>query len=174
MARGSGLPWDLRKSQPYEAYRFTDLEFQVPLGAYGDCFDRFLVRVGEMRQSLSLIEGCLRVIPEGPIKSANNKVSVPGRHDLKRFMESLIHHFKLCTGGFIVGSGETYVGVEAPKGEFGVYLISNDTGVPYRCKIRAPGYFHLQGLEFMVDNSLLADVVAVIGTLDIVFGEVDR
>ena len=172
MLRGSGVQWDIRKNEPYEIY--SDLTFKEVLGKKGDCFDRYLVRIGEMRQSVSLIHQCLNNLPEGIVKGFDKKISPPARTMLKRDMESVIHHFKLFTEGFSIPSSETYTCTEAPKGEFGVYLISNGTNRPYRCKIKAPGFSHLQGLDFMSRFHMLADVVAIIGTQDIVFGEVDR
>lgn len=172
MLRGSGVVWDLRKSQPYDIYE--NLDFDIPVGSRGDCYDRYLIRIEEMRQSLRLITECLNKMPEGIIKADDRKISPPSRTHLKESMESLIHHFKLYTEGFTVPAAETYTAVEAPKGEFGVFLVSNGTNRPYRCKIRAPGFVHLQALDFMAKNHMLADVVTIIGTQDIVFGEVDR
>jgi NADH-quinone oxidoreductase subunit D len=172
MARGSGLAWDLRKTQPYEVY--NELKFKVPVGTTGDCFQRYLVRVEEMRQSTSLIQQAANLIANGPIKALNNKVSPPTRKELKSSMEALIHHFKLYSEGFYITETEVYLGVEAPKGEFGVYLVADGSNKPYRCKIKSPGFLHLQGLDFLAKNHLLADVVTIIGSLDIVFGEVDR
>jgi len=172
MLRGSGVKWDLRKSHPYEVYE--DLDFDIPIGTNGDCYDRYLIRVYEMKQSLKIIEQCLNNIPSGLIKSSDRKLTPPTRTDMKQSMESLIHHFKIYTQGVIVPDGETFIGTEAPKGEFGVYLISNNTNRPYRCKIKAPGFNHLQALNFMSKGHLIADVVTIIGTQDIVFGEVDR
>jgi NADH dehydrogenase (ubiquinone) Fe-S protein 2 len=172
MIRGSGIPWDLRKETPYEIY--SSLEFKVPVGSQGDCYDRYLVRVQEMRESLSIINQCINKIPEGIVKSDDRKIVPPSRKDMKNSMESLIHHFKLYTEGFYVPEGTCYVAVEAPKGEFGVFLNSKGDFRPNRCKIRAPGFAHLQGLSFMSKGYLLADVVTIIGTQDIVFGEVDR
>jgi len=172
MLRGSGIDWDLRKSQPYEIY--NELSFQVPVGLNGDCYDRYLIRVFEMRESIKIIEQCLNNIPSGPIKSNDNKLTPPSRYEMKQSMESLIHHFKTYTQSFIVPANETYVGTEAPKGEFGVYLVSNGTNRPYRCKIKAPGFSHLQALDHMSKGHMIADVVTIIGTQDIVFGEVDR
>jgi len=172
MLRGSGIKWDLRKSQPYEIY--DDVEFEVPVGTNGDCYDRYLIRIFEMKESLKIIEQCLNKLPEGVIKSTDNKFTPPSRSDLKDSMESLIHHFKIYTQGFNVYRGETYTANEAPKGEFGVYLISDGTNRPYRCKIKAPGFAHLQALDYMSKDHLIADVVTIIGTQDIVFGEVDR
>lgn len=172
MARGSGLAWDLRKSQPYEIYR--ELTFKVPVGRTGDCFHRYLVRLEEMRQSISLVKQAVDLILPGEVSSLNREFSPPRRQELKSSMEGLISHFKLYGQGFCVPSTEVYAGVEAPKGEFGVYLITNGSSRPYRCKIKSPGFLHLQGLDFMSKNQLIADVVTIIGTLDIVFGEVDR
>ena len=172
MLRGSGVKWDLRKSQPYEIYE--ELDFDIPVGTNGDCYDRYLIRIFEMKQSLRIIEQCLNNIPTGVIKSSNKKVTPPSRENVKQSMESLIHHFKMYTQGIVVPEGETYIGTEAPKGEFGVYLLSNNTNRPYRCKIKAPGFNHLQALNFMSKGHLIADVVTIIGTQDIVFGEVDR
>lgn len=172
MLRGSGIDWDLRKSQPYEVY--NELDFQVPVGFNGDCYDRYLIRVFEMRESTKIIEQCLNNIPNGPIKSNDNKMTPPSRYEMKQSMESLIHHFKMYTQSFTVPANETYVGTEAPKGEFGVYLVSNGTNRPYRCKIKAPGFSHLQALDHMSKGHMIADVVTIIGTQDIVFGEVDR
>ena len=172
MLRGSGVAWDLRKTQPYGVY--DKMDFQVPIGSRGDCYDRYLIRVEEMRQSLRIILQCLQEMPQGEIKADDRKITPPSRTHMRTSMESLIHHFKLYTEGFSVPAGETYTSVEAPKGEFGVYLVSNGTNRPYRCKIRAPGFAHLQGIDFMSKNHMLADVVTIIGTQDIVFGEVDR
>ncbi len=170
--RASGVPWDLRKSQPYDAY--AEMDFDIPVGKHGDCYDRYLVRMLEMRESLRIIYQCLEKMPDGPVKSDDSKVSPPPRAAMKHSMEALIHHFKLYTEGFKVPAGETYTAVEAPKGEFGVYLVSDGTNKPYRCKIRAPGFAHLQAIEFLSKGHMLADVVANIGSLDIVFGEIDR
>jgi NADH dehydrogenase (ubiquinone) Fe-S protein 2 len=172
MLRGSGVPWDLRKSQPYDAYDLV--EFDIPVGTRGDCYDRYLCRVEEMRQSLRIIEQCLNDMPDGEVRIDDGKVAPPRRAEMKESMEALIHHFKLYTEGYSVPAGSTYTSVEAPKGEFGVYLVSDGTNKPYRCKIRAPGFAHLAGLDFMARGHMLADVVAIIGTQDIVFGEVDR
>jgi NADH dehydrogenase (ubiquinone) Fe-S protein 2 len=172
MLRGSGISWDLRKTQPYEVY--DSMDFDIPVGTNGDCFDRYLIRIEEMRQSLRIISQCINTIPEGPVKSSDAKIVAPSRSQVKNSMESLIHHFKLHTEGFSVPAGETYVATEAPKGEFGVFLISNGSNKPYRCKIKAPGFNHLQALNFMSKGHLVADVVTIIGTQDIVFGEVDR
>lgn len=172
MLRGSGVAWDLRKTQPYDAYdQFT---FDIPVGTRGDCYDRYLIRVEEMRQSVDIIMQCLNSMPKGIVKSDDKKVTPPSRTHMKKSMESLIHHFQFYTEGFKVPRNETYTAVEAPKGEFGVYLISDGTNKPYRCKIRAPGFAHLQGLNLMSKGHMLADVVTIIGTQDIVFGEVDR
>jgi NADH-quinone oxidoreductase subunit D len=172
MLRGSGVPWDLRKAQPYDVYERMD--FDVPIGKNGDCFDRYLVRVEELRQSLKIMRQCLREMPGGPVKVQDHKISPPPRAQMKRSMEALIHHFKLYTEGYHVPAGETYSAVEAPKGEFAVYLVSDGTNRPYRCKIRAPGFAFLQGTDFISKGHMLADVVAIIGSMDIVFGEVDR
>ena len=172
MLRGSGIPWDLRKTQPYEIY--SELEFSIPVGNSGDCYDRYLIRIEEMRQSLNLIQQSLKLLDLGPIKSLNYKLNPPFRSEMKISMEAVIHHFKLYTEGIILPFGETYTATEAPKGEFGVYLISNNTEKPYRCKIKAPGFGHLQALNEMSKGHMIADVVTIIGTQDIVFGEVDR
>lgn len=172
MLRGSGIPWDLRKVVPYEVYNQT--EFSIPVGTYGDCYDRYLVRIYEMRESLRIIEQLISGIPVGHVKVDDKKITPPSRAWIKFSIESLIHHFKLFSEGFSVPFGETYVSVEAPKGEFGVYLNSNGTNRPYRCRIRAPGFYHLQGLDFISHGHMLADLVTIIGTQDIVFGEVDR
>jgi NADH dehydrogenase (ubiquinone) Fe-S protein 2 len=172
MLRGSGLPWDLRKTQPYEIY--SALNFLVPVGTHGDCYDRYLVRIHEMRESLNIIQQCLSQMPEGPIKSLDTKFIAPSRVELKTSMEAVINHFKFFSEGFTLPHGETYTATEAPKGEFGVYLISNDTTRPYRCKIKAPGFGHLQALNDMAKGHMIADVVTIIGTQDIVFGEIDR
>ncbi|MGF7175803.1 NADH-quinone oxidoreductase subunit D [Azospirillum doebereinerae] len=172
MLRGSGVAWDLRKSQPYEVY--DRMDFDVPVGLTGDCWARYLVRMEEMRQSLRIIRQCCKDMPAGPYKIEDRKVSPPPRGEMKRSMEALIHHFKLFTEGFHVPAGETYTAIEAPKGEFGVYLVSDGTNKPYRCKIRAPGFAHLQGIDFMSKGHMLADAVANIASMDIVFGEIDR
>lgn len=172
MLRGSGIYWDLRKSQPYEIY--DKLNFDIPVGTNGDCYDRYLIRVFEMKQSLKIIEQCLNLMPKGFVKTNDFKISPPTRVEMKQSMEALIHHFKMYTQGVIIPANETYIGTEAPKGEFGVYLISDNTNRPYRCKIKAPGFNHLQALDFMSRGHLIADVVTIIGTQDIVFGEVDR
>ncbi|WP_032112087.1 NADH-quinone oxidoreductase subunit D [Candidatus Paracaedibacter symbiosus] len=170
--RASGAAWDLRRSQPYEIY--SELEFNIPVGKHGDCYDRYLVRMAEMRESLKIIHQCLDMMPEGPVLAADRKVVPPPRGEMKRSMESLIHHFKLYTEGFHVPAGEVYTAVEAPKGEFGVYLIADGSNRPYRCKIRAPGFAFLQASDFLCKGHMLADLVAIIGSLDIVFGEIDR
>ena len=172
MLRGSGFAWDLRKSQPYDVY--DELDFDIPVGKNGDCYDRYLLRVEEMYQSLHIIEQCIEKMPDGPIKTTDRKIAPPPRAEMKHSMEALIHHFKLYTEGYHVPKGEVYVAVEAPKGEFGVFLVSDGSNKPYRCRIKAPGFAHLQGLDFMSRGHMLADVVANIGSLDIVFGEVDR
>tara|TARA_Y100000588_G_scaffold391570_1_gene500578 strand:+ start:826 stop:2004 length:1179 start_codon:yes stop_codon:yes gene_type:complete len=172
MLRGSGVAWDLRKSQPYDVY--DQMDFDIPVGKNGDCYDRYLIRLEEMRQSLRIIKQCLSKLPKGEVMISNNKISPPKRADMKNSMESLIHHFKLYTEGYHVPMGETYTAVEAPKGEFGVFLVADGSNKPYRCKIRAPGFAHLQGLDFMVRGHQLADVVSCIASMDIVFGEVDR
>jgi len=172
MIRGSGIAWDLRKSQPYEVY--DELEFDIPVGKHGDCYDRYLVRVAEMRQSIRIIKQCIEKMPEGEVRCEDRKISPPPRAEMKTSMEALIHHFKLFTEGVNVPAGETYAAVEAPKGEFGVYLVSDGSNRPYRCRLRAPGFAHLQGMDFMCKGHLLADVVGILGSQDIVFGEVDR
>ena len=172
MLRGSNISWDLRKVQPYEIYNL--LKFDIPIGKNGDCYDRYLLRIKEMRESLKIIYQCINKIPFGTIMSEDYKITLPSRLILKTSMESLIHHFKFSTENFIVEKGETYTSTEAPKGEFGVYLISNGTNRPYRCKIKAPGFNHLQSLNFMSKGHMIADVVTIIGTQDIVFGEIDR
>ena len=172
MLRGSGIAWDLRKSQPYECYE--NLDFKVPVGKNGDCYDRYLCRIEEMRESVKIINQCIEKMPKGPVKSIDGKISPPKREDLKQSMEALIHHFKLFTEGYRVPAGDVYASVEAPKGEFGVYLISDGSNKPYRCKIRAPGFSHLQSMDYLIRGHMLADVPAVLGSLDIVFGEVDR
>ena len=172
MLRGSGIAWDLRKAQPYDSY--DKINFNVPVGTNGDCYDRYLVRVGEMRESLKIIHQCLNKIPEGSIKLDDHKITPPSRAHIKQSMEALIHHFKLFTEGYRVNKDEIYTAVEAPKGEFGVYLISDGTSKPYKCKIRAPGFSHLAAMDYLIKGHMLADVPAVLGSLDIVFGEVDR
>ena len=170
--RASGVPWDLRRSQPYEMY--DKVKFDVAIGRNGDCYDRYLVRVAEMRESVKIIKQCLAAMRPGPVKVQDRKFSPPTRGEMKHSMEALIHHFKLYTEGFHTPVGEVYAAVEAPKGEFGVYLVSDGTNKPYRCKIRAPGFAHLQGTDFMCKGHMLADAVAIIGSMDIVFGEIDR
>jgi NADH-quinone oxidoreductase subunit D len=172
MLRGSGVAWDLRKSQPYDGY--DQYEFDIPTGSTGDCYARYLVRMEEMNQSLAIIRQVLKSLPAGPVKVNDHKVSPPKRAEMKHSMEALIHHFKLYTEGYHVPAGETYVAVEAPKGEFGVYLVSDGSNKPYRCKIRAPGFAHLQAIDFMAKGHMLADAVAIIGSMDVVFGEIDR
>jgi NADH dehydrogenase (ubiquinone) Fe-S protein 2 len=172
MLRGSGIPWDLRKHQPYEIY--DELSFSVPVGSNGDCYDRYLIRVEEMRQSLKIIHDAINMIKPGPVKTDDYKISPPSRTEMKNSMEAVIHHFKYYTEGFVLPHGETYTATEAPKGEFGVYLVSNNTEKPYRCKIKAPGFGHLQALDDMSKGHMIADVVTIIGTQDIVFGEIDR
>ncbi|KTQ98298.1 NADH dehydrogenase [Aureimonas ureilytica] len=176
MVRGSGAAWDLRKSQPYECY--DQMQFDIPIGKNGDCYDRYLIRMEEMRQSTAIMKQCIERLAGrdrvGPVSSTQGKVVPPKRGEMKRSMEALIHHFKLYTEGFHVPEGEVYAAVEAPKGEFGVYLVSDGTNKPYRCKIRAPGFAHLQALDFLCRNHMLADVSAILGSCDIVFGEVDR
>ena len=172
MLRGSGVAWDLRKSQPYECYR--DFDFKIPIGKNGDCYDRYLCRIEEMRQSVEIIKDCINKMPSGPVKSVDGKITPPPKEDLKKSMEAVIHHFKLFSEGFRVPEGEIYAAVEAPKGEFGVYLISDGSHKPYRCKIRAPGFSHLQAMDYLIKGHMLADVPAVIGSLDLVFGEIDR
>lgn len=162
----------MRKNQPYEIY--DELDFEVPIGKNGDCYDRYLIRITEMRQSLKIINQCLNKIPNGIIKTDDNKLFPPSRALMKHSMESLIHHFKLYSEGFTVPKNEIYSAVEAPKGEFGVFLVSDNTNKPYRCHIRAPGFAHLQGLDFMSKGHMISDVVTIIGTQDIVFGEIDR
>ena len=172
MVRGSGMPWDLRRSQPYEVY--SELDFKIPLGKNGDCYDRYLCRVEEMRESVKIMKQALEMMPEGPVMCQDNKFSPPRRGEMKQSMEALIHHFKLYTEGFHVPAGEVYAAVEAPKGEFGVYLVSDGSNKPYRCKIRAPGFPHLAAMDYLNKGHMLADVSAILGSLDIVFGEIDR
>ncbi|MGB0632378.1 MAG: NADH-quinone oxidoreductase subunit D [Alphaproteobacteria bacterium] len=172
MLRGSGVPWDLRKSQPYDVYDRVD--FDIPVGKNGDCFDRYLVRVEEMRQSLRIMKQCVDEMPGGPVRTTDNKIAPPRRGEMKQSMEALIHHFKLYTEGYHVPAGETYTAVEAPKGEFGVYLVADGTNKPYRCKIRAPGFAFLQATDYLSKGHMLADMVAIVGSMDIVFGEIDR
>jgi len=170
--RASGVAWDLRKSQPYDCY--ADLDFDIPIGKNGDCYDRYLVRIWEMRESLKIIHQCIEKMPGGPVTVENNKISPPSRASMKSSMEAMIHHFKLYTEGYHVPAGETYTAVEAPKGEFSLFLVSDGTNKPYRCKIRAPGFAHLQAMEFLSKGHMLADAVANIGSIDVVFGEIDR
>ena len=172
MLRASGVKWDLRKEEPYEIY--DKLDFEIPVGKNGDCYDRYFVRVEEMKESLKIIHQCIDSIPKGHVMVKNNKITPPKRELMKTSMESLIHHFKLYTEGYKVPKGETYTSVEAPKGEFGVYLISDGSNKPYKCKIRAPGFAHLQAMDFCSKGHMLADVVAILGSMDIVFGEIDR
>ena len=172
MLRGSGVPWDLRKSQPYENY--SEFDFKIPIGKNGDCYDRYLCRIEEMRESIKIINQCLISMPKGPVKSTDGKITPPSKKEIKNSMEALIHHFKLFTEGYRVDKDEIYTAVEAPKGEFGVYLISDGTSKPYKCKIRAPGFSHLQAMDYLIKGHMLADVPAVLGSLDIVFGEIDR
>jgi len=176
MVRGSGAAWDLRRSQPYECY--SDLEFDIPVGKNGDCYDRYLIRMQEMRQSVRIMKQCVELLQGkhrvGTVSALDGKVVPPKRGEMKRSMEALIHHFKLYTEGYHVPAGEVYAAVEAPKGEFGVYVVADGSNKPYRCKIRAPGFVHLQAMDFLCKGHQLADVTAVLGSLDIVFGEVDR
>jgi NADH-quinone oxidoreductase subunit D len=176
MVRASGAAWDLRKAQPYDLYE--EMEFDIPVGKNGDCYDRAVIRMEEMRQSTSIIKQCVEKLlgsdGRGPVSVVDNKISPPSRADMKRSMEALIHHFKLFTEGFHAPAGEVYAAVEAPKGEFGVYLVSDGGNKPYRCKIRAPGFAHLQSLDFLSRGHLFADITAIFSSLDIVFGEVDR
>jgi NADH-quinone oxidoreductase subunit D len=172
MVRGSGMAWDLRRSQPYEVY--SELDFDIPVGKNGDCYDRYLIRMEEMRQSLRIMKQCIELMPGGPVHAEDGKVVPPSRAEMKRSMEALIHHFKLYTEGYHVPAGEVYAAVEAPKGEFGVYLVSDGSNKPYKCKIRAPGYAHLQAMDHLCKGHMLADVAAILGSIDIVFGEVDR
>ena len=172
MLRGTGVPWDLRKAQPYDGYEQYD--FDIPVGKNSDCYDRYLCRMEEMRQTCRIIQQAIEALPDGPVMSEDRKIVPPQRGEMKGSMEALIHHFKLYTEGYHVPAGETYTAVEAPKGEFAVYLVSDGTNKPYRCKIRPPGFAHLQALDFLAKGHLLADSVAIIGSLDIVFGEIDR
>ncbi len=172
MLRGSGIEWDLRKTNPYEIY--GDMEFDIPIGSTGDCYDRYLIRVEEMYQSLRIMKQCIEKIPKGEVKSIDPAITPPKRVDMKDSMEAMINHFKLYTEGYNVPKGESYGFVEAPKGEFGVYLYSDGSNMPYRCRIKAPGFAHLQGLNAMAKGHLMADIVAIISSLDIVFGEIDR
>ena len=172
MLRGSGVAWDLRKSQPYDCY--NQMEFNIPIGKNGDCYDRYLCRIEEMRESVKIIKQCLANMPKGQVKVFDSKISPPPKKDLKESMEALIHHFKLFTEGYRVDKDEIYTSVEAPKGEFGVYLITDGSNKPYKCKIKAPGFSHLQAMDYLIKGHMLADVPAVLGSMDIVFGEVDR
>jgi NADH-quinone oxidoreductase subunit D len=172
MIRGSGIPWDIRKSQPYDVY--AKMDFDVPVGTRGDCYDRFMVRVEEVRQSVRIMKQCLLEMPEGPICSDDRKIVPPKRAEMKQSMEALIHHFKLYTEGFKVPAGQVYVATESPKGEFGVYLVADGTNKPYRCKIRPTAFSHLQAIEMMSKGHMLADTTAIIGAIDVVFGECDR
>lgn len=172
MLRGSGISWDLRKSNPYDVY--DEMEFKVPVGKSGDCYDRYLVRMEEMYESLKIIKQCIEKMPKGPVKTNDPKITPPNRVKMKESMEAMIHHFKLYTEGYSVPEGEVYKAVEAPKGEFGVYLYSDGSNRPYRCRIKAPGFAHLQGLDFISKGHVMADLITIIATLDIVFGEIDR
>ena len=172
MVRGSGIPWDLRRNQPYSIY--SELDFKIPLGKNGDCYDRYLCRVDEMYESVKIMRQCLEMMPAGPVMTEDNKVAPPRRSEMKQSMEALIHHFKLYTEGFHVPAGEVYTCVEAPKGEFGVYLVADGSNKPYRCHVRAPGFPHLAAMDYLNKGHMLADVSAILGSLDIVFGEIDR
>ncbi|HEX4077616.1 MAG TPA: NADH-quinone oxidoreductase subunit D [Rhizomicrobium sp.] len=172
MLRSTGPAWDLRRAQPYECY--SELDFRIPVGKNGDCYDRYLMRMEEMRQSTWLMKQCIEKMPAGPVLADDYKVVPPRRGEMKRSMEALIHHFKLFTEGYHVPAGEVYAAVEAPKGEFGVYLVADGTNKPYRCKIRPPSYAHLQAMDFLCKGHMLADVSAVLGSIDVVFGEIDR
>jgi NADH-quinone oxidoreductase subunit D len=174
MVRGSGAAWDLRRAQPYECY--SELEFDIPIGKNGDCYDRYCIRMEEMRQSVRIMKQCVERLKKepGPVSIDDNKIVPPRRGEMKRSMEALIHHFKLYTEGYHVPAGEVYAAVEAPKGEFGVYLVSDGGNKPYKCKIRAPGFAHLQAMDWLCKGHMLADVSAILGSIDIVFGEVDR
>ena len=172
MLRAAGIPWDLRKSNPYEVY--SSLEFSVPIGTNGDCFDRYLVRMAEVRQSLSLVKQCIEKIPSGPFVLDDPKISPPDKNSMQNSMEAMIHHFKLFTEGYHVPAGETYCAVESPKGEFGVFLVADGTNKPYRCHVRATGFAHLQAFETISKGHMLADMPAILGSIDLVFGEVDR
>lgn len=172
MLRGSGIAWDLRKSQPYECY--DKMQFDIPIGKNGDCYDRYLVRIAEMYESIKIVRQACEQLPEGPVRSLDRKITPPPRAEMKTSMEALIHHFKLYTEGYHVPAGEYYAAVEAPKGEFGVFIVADGTNKPYRCRLRAPGFIHLQAMDFMTKGHMLADVPAVLGSMDIVFGEVDR
>ena len=172
MLRSTGLAWDLRKSEPYDVY--AKMDFDIPVGLNGDCYDRYLMRLEEMKQSMKIMTQCLDQMPKGPVLSLDPKIAPPRRSEMKTSMEALINHFKHYTEGVKIPAGETYTAVEAPKGEFGVYLVSDGSSKPYRCKIRAPGFAHLQGMDFLTRGHMLADASAILGSLDIVFGEVDR
>jgi NADH-quinone oxidoreductase subunit D len=174
MVRGSGIEWDLRRSQPYAAY--NEMDFEIPIGLNGDCYDRYLCRMQEMRESTKIMKQCCERLLKtpGPVLTEDNKIAAPRRGEMKRSMEALIHHFKLFTEGYRPPPGEVYACVEAPKGEFGIFLVSDGTNKPYRVKIRAPGYPHLQAMDWMNRGHMLADVSAILGSLDIVFGEIDR
>jgi NADH-quinone oxidoreductase subunit D len=170
--RASGVPWDLRRAQPYDKY--AEVSFDIPVGRHGDCFDRYLVRMEEMRQSVRIIQQCLEKMPAGPVCVQDNKITPPRRAEMKRSMEALIHQFKLYTEGYHVPAGATYTASESPKGEFGVYLVADGTNRPYRCKIRPTGFAFLQAIETMAQGHMLADTIAIVGSLDVVFGEIDR
>jgi NADH-quinone oxidoreductase subunit D len=172
MLRSTGVHWDLRRSQPYECY--DELDFKIPVGKNGDCYDRYVMRMEEMRQATHIMVQCLEKMPAGPHVTEDKKVTPPKRAEMKKSMEALIHHFKLYTEGYRVPAGQAYAAVEAPKGEFGVYLVADGTNKPYRCKFRAPSYAHLQAMDYMCKGHMVADVSAIMGSLDIVFGEVDR
>ncbi|MGH6992437.1 MAG: NADH-quinone oxidoreductase subunit D, partial [Caulobacteraceae bacterium] len=174
MLRGSGVAWDLRRNQPYEIY--DELEFEIPVGVHGDCYDRYLCRTEEMNQSIRIMRQCVALLRKtrGPVLARDHKATPPRREEMKRSMEALIHHFKLYSEGYHVPAGEVYAAVEAPKGEFGVYLVADGTNTPYRCKIRAPGWPHLESMDWLNRGHMLADVSAILGSLDIVFGEIDR
>lgn len=172
MLRASGIPWDLRRSQSYEVY--DQLEFGVPIGKVGDCYDRYLVRMYEMRESIKIIQQCIEKMPDGPVQTDDVRITIPHRDDMKASMEAMINHFKIFSEGYSVPAGEVYVAVEAPKGELGIHLISDGSNIPYRCYIRAPGFAHLQALDVMSRGHMLADVVSNIGSMDVVFGEIDR
>ncbi|MBC6439457.1 MAG: NADH-quinone oxidoreductase subunit D [Rhodospirillales bacterium] len=172
MLRSAGLPWDLRKAQPYDAY--AKMDFDIPTGTTGDCFERYMCRLAEMRESIKIIKQCIANMPSGPVKTTDPKVAPPSRADMKTSMEALIHHFKLYTEGYHVPEGEAYAAVEAPKGEFGVFIVSDGTNKPYRCRIRAPGFLHLASTDFLCKGHMLADAAAIVGSMDIVFGEIDR
>lgn len=172
MIRAAGIPWDLRRSQPYDVY--DRMEFDIPVGTRGDCYDRFMVRVEEVRQSARIMKQCLNEMPDGPVLTLDRKVAPPKRGEMKQSMEALIHHFKLFTEGYHVPAGEVYVATESPKGEFGVYLVSDGTNKPYRCKVRPTAFSHLQAMDFMSRGHMLADITAILGAMDIVFGECDR